>query len=311
MEADMRYILQVWQDGSFSKAAEALYMTQPALSLAVKRVEENLGAELFDRSHRPLELTQAGKIYIDTILQIRHLENELHNKVEDLRHLNTGILRIGGTHYINSYILAPALAGFSRKYPGIQIELSEAGADILTQSLDSRDIDLMFSCDPDILSHFDSSPVFQDNVLLAVPQSAPVPETVRSARMSAADVLGGRHKEPGCPSVSLAEFRDLDFIVLKNGTNLHTRSIQMFEDAGFAPKIKMSLSQMVTAYRLADNAMGATLISDRIVTAPDSHLDFYKIQSDLTVRQFYILQSQRNYTPFAVREFVEYAREHI
>ncbi len=85
----------------------------------------------------------------------------------------------------------------------------------------------------------------------------------------------------------------------------------MFEDAGFAPKIKMSLSQMVTAYRLADNAMGATLISDRIVTAPDSHLDFYKIQSDLTVRQFYILQSQRNYTPFAVREFVEYAREHI
>ena len=60
MEQEMRYIWQVWQEGSFSRAAEKLYMTQPALSIAVKRVEAGLGAELFDRSRHPLELTQAG-----------------------------------------------------------------------------------------------------------------------------------------------------------------------------------------------------------------------------------------------------------
>ena len=60
MEQDMEYIYQVYRDQSFSKAAENLFMTQPALSLAIRRVEDRLGAELFDRSRRPLRLTQAG-----------------------------------------------------------------------------------------------------------------------------------------------------------------------------------------------------------------------------------------------------------
>ena len=61
MEQDMKYIYQVYLDGSFSAAAEHLYMSQPALSIAVKRVEESVGAELFDRGRRPLALTEAGR----------------------------------------------------------------------------------------------------------------------------------------------------------------------------------------------------------------------------------------------------------
>ena len=67
MEQDMKYIYQVYQDGSFSAAAEHLYMSQPALSIAVKRVEESVGAELFDRSRRPLALTEAGKDALDLL----------------------------------------------------------------------------------------------------------------------------------------------------------------------------------------------------------------------------------------------------
>ena len=80
MEANMKYVYQLYLDRSFSKAAEHLYMTQPALSIAIKRVEAELGAELFDRSRHPLELTQAGEAYIATIRQIRHLEEELQRE---------------------------------------------------------------------------------------------------------------------------------------------------------------------------------------------------------------------------------------
>ena len=93
MEQEMRYIWQVWQEGSFSRAAEKLYMTQPALSIAVKRVEAGLGAELFDRSRHPLELTQAGQAYIETIRRVRYLEEELERQIEDLRGLRTGRVR--------------------------------------------------------------------------------------------------------------------------------------------------------------------------------------------------------------------------
>ena len=125
MEQDMKYIYQVYQDGSFSAAAEHLYMSQPALSIAVKRVEEAIGAEIFDRSRRPLTLTEAGQAYIDTLHYIRYLEEDLAQRIEDLRGLETGTLRLGGTHFLNCYILAPILATFTKQYPGVQLELSE------------------------------------------------------------------------------------------------------------------------------------------------------------------------------------------
>ena len=76
MDQEMKYIERVYQEGSFSKAAEALYMTQPALSLAVKRVEESIGAEIFDCSRRPLQLTDAGRVYLNGVQRIRLAEDQ-------------------------------------------------------------------------------------------------------------------------------------------------------------------------------------------------------------------------------------------
>ena len=87
MEQVMEYIWRVYQEGSFSKAAEKLYMTQPALSIAVKRVEASLGAELFDRTRHPLELTEAGYAYVNAIRRVRDTEDDLRREIDDLRGL--------------------------------------------------------------------------------------------------------------------------------------------------------------------------------------------------------------------------------
>lgn len=67
MQQDFQYIYQVYLDGSFSKAAEHLYLTQPALSIAIQKIENSIGMPLFDRSRRPLQLTAAGEAYIQSI----------------------------------------------------------------------------------------------------------------------------------------------------------------------------------------------------------------------------------------------------
>lgn len=77
MEQELKYIYTVYEKGSFSKAARALYLTQPALSIAVQKAEEKIGMPLFDRSQKPLKLTPAGEVYIEKIRQIRQLEDEL------------------------------------------------------------------------------------------------------------------------------------------------------------------------------------------------------------------------------------------
>ena len=72
MQNELIYIETVWQKGSFSKAAQALYLTQPALSLAIQKVENEIGMPLFDRSKKPLALTEAGQIYLDLFVRSKH-----------------------------------------------------------------------------------------------------------------------------------------------------------------------------------------------------------------------------------------------
>jgi len=128
--------------------------------------------------------------------------------------------------------------------------------------------------------------------------------------MSAGDIRAGRHLSPSYPKVPLERFRELEFILLQKGNNLYDRSAHMFESAGFTPKVKLALSQLVTAYRFADSGMGATFVSDRIVRAtPSQNLTFYSINSPEVDRLFYTLLPQRNYTAHAVKAFIEYALE--
>jgi len=75
----------------------------------------------------------------------------------------------------------------------------------------------------------------------------------------------------------------------------------MFAEACFTPKVKLQLTQLVTAYHMANNAFGATFISDRLVRTENAHLRFYLLDSPLATRLFHILLPERDYTPFAVR----------
>lgn len=307
MEQDMRYIYRVYQEGSFSKAAEKLFLTQPALSIAIKRVEDTIGAALFDRSRHPLELTEAGRAYIRAIEQMSDLEEDLAREINDLRDLKTGKLLVGGSHYLNSYILARILSGFSRRYPGVRIALTEKGSDELIADLEERKLDLTFSCDPELVERFEHRPAFQDMILLAVPKRFLIGAELEKDALTAAQIMEGAHLRPDCPKVPLDCFREMEFILLGAGNNLHSRNLQMFDQAGFAPKIKMTLSQLVTAYRLADNEMGITFIADRMVRSPVSNLMFFRIDSELTERSFQVLLPKRNYTAHAVRAFADYA----
>ena len=115
MLQDMKYIYQIYKYGNLSKAAESLFLTQPALSMALKKIEKSLGRALFDKTERPFRLTEAGKIYIQAIEKMIRLEADLDQKLHDLNCRETGSLRIGGSHYINSYILPPLLSILMRR----------------------------------------------------------------------------------------------------------------------------------------------------------------------------------------------------
>ena len=168
-------------------------------------------------------------------------------------------------------------------------------------------MDLTFSCDPELIKCFEHQPAFRDMILLAVPKSFLDGAGLEGEALTAAQVMAGEHLRPDCPKVPLSCFREKEFILLSAGNHLYSRNLQMFDQAGFTPKIKMTLTQLVTAFRLADNEMGITFIADRMIRSPVSNLLFFKIDSELAERRFHILLPKRNYTAHAVRMFADYA----
>lgn len=301
MQLEYEYILAVYRGGSFTKAAENMHVTQPALSMAIKRIEKSIGMAIFDRSKRPLELTEAGRAYMEGILEIIVLENEINAKIHDLQDLKTGNLHIGGSHFINTCILPDVMSEYSRKYPGISLELTEASSASLAEMLNDSLIDITFSCRDDIIKNFGYRPAFKDHILLAVS-----PETLNlECALSAEDVIAGKHLELFCPCIPFDEMAFLEYVILSEGNNLHDRAMKIFDEIGFTPKIKIEISQLSTSYHLARSNFGAAFVSDKMITAGEDRLKFYKIDAPFTEREFYSVLPKRDYIPKSVQAFID------
>lgn len=102
---DFEIVNAICQYGSFSRAAEELYIGQSSLSMAIQRIEGELGTPLFDRCQHPVRLTAAGEEYMRFYHQVRPLQNNMMAKIKDLAELKTGAVTLGGTHYLLSYIM--------------------------------------------------------------------------------------------------------------------------------------------------------------------------------------------------------------
>ena len=301
MQQELEYIYAVYKAGSFSKAAENLYITQPALSMAVKKIEASIGMALFDRSSRPVQLTEAGKIYVAGIEKMLALDEDIKNQIHDIHELRKGSICIGGSHYINAYILPEAMTRFSAEYPGISIEVVEASSALLADMLSERLIDLTFSCNDDIITNFEHFPAFHDHILLAVsPEIMNLP-----CGLSASDVLHGRHLDSECPVMSAEAMSELEYVLLSEGNNLHDRALTIFREVGITPRIKLEISQLATSYHLARAKFGAAFISDKMINDGEEGLKFYRIDSQVTERQFYAVLPRREYTSRAVRAFID------
>ena len=311
MQQDMQYVYELYKEGNFSRAAAKLFISQPALSMAIQKTEASIGMPLFDRSTRPMRLTPAGEIYIDAIKKTQNLEQDLSQQLEDIKSLKTGTVSIGGTNYINSYILPDILVGFNQEYPDLKISLMEGSAYQMESMLKERIIDLSISCDPNIIVNFKGFQLFTDHLLLAVPKQLSVPDNLSECVLSATDIINKKHLSPEYPNVSISSFRNLDFILLEEGNNLHDRSMKIFENAGFSPSVKIQLSQLVTAQHLAESGFAATFISDRLIKYEDSNLNYFKLQDQESLRTFYILSHPDRYISNAVSAFIDYIQDYF
>ena len=193
MFTNKQYIIAIYEEGSFSKAAQRLYISQPSLSASVKRIEEKISVPLFDRSTTPISLTEAGQEYVRYALEIQEREQDFERYISDYTNLLTGSVRIGGSSLFSSFMVPRMISEFNKKYPNINFEIFEDNTKNLIQKLCLGNLDLII--DNAIINNenINSTVCTTETLLLAVPREFYVNQTLNKFRMTSNDIKDGKH----------------------------------------------------------------------------------------------------------------------
>lgn len=305
------YVYEVYKERSFSKAAKNLFISQPSLSGTIKRVEEEIGYEIFDRSTKPIGVTDIGEKYIKTIEKILKLERHFIQYVNDVDDLKAGNVSVGGTQQYTSYMLPAIVSKFIEKYPNINVDIVEAKTSSLIRYLNEGRIDI--AIDNYSYDEEDYSRQFQtkDTMILTVPKSFSSNENLKDYALSFEEIQSGEFKNDDIPFVKLSEFKDENFILLKEGNDTRTRAHKKFVNENITPKVILEVEQQITSYNLTAYGLGISFISDYLIrnVGDNDSLCYYKLENYENDRDICFYYLKNKYITKAQSEFLKMAKE--
>ncbi|MDD3251853.1 MAG: LysR family transcriptional regulator [Lachnospiraceae bacterium] len=302
----MEYVYAVYRTRSFSKAAKELFISQPSLSANVKRIEKKIGYPLFDRSTKPLGLTECGEHYMQSVEKILAAEKEFVDFVNDWGGLKTGNLVLGGSTLYSSWMLPVMMGRFSRKYPQVELVLVEESTANLEEMLQSGKLDLMLdNCELDA-ELYGRYVVQREHLLLAVPTGSEINRHLEPYQVPAEQIRDGSFLQTQVRAVALEAFREEPFVVLKPENDTRKRAMELCQEHGFAPHIVFELDQQMTSYNITCSGIGSSFISDTLVArVPDNHkVVYYKLDSEKSSRNISIYWKKGRYFSRAMEAFL-------
>ena len=308
-----KYVYEVYKERSFTKAAQNLYISQPSLSARIKKIEEIIGEPLFDRSTTPLQLTVVGKVYIEAAEEITQIEQRVENYINDLAGLKTGNLAVGASTLFAAYVVPSLITQFNQKFPDVHIQLIEGNTAELEEMLGSNALDFVIDN-----YHYDSilynkELYCEENILLAVPKHFAVNEELGMYQLSYKNIKNKNYLNQKYPAVPLGRFADLPFIMLTQGNDTRTRGDRLCRNVGFKPNIVLEFNQQSTAYMASSTQLGATFISDILVSQLPTfeNLVYYKLDGEEAKRKVFFYYKTHKYKTRVMEEFVRMMHEQI
>ncbi|MCI7302412.1 LysR family transcriptional regulator [Ihubacter massiliensis] len=308
------YVLAAAQYKSISKAAEKLGISQPALSAHLKKIEDQLGITIFDRSHKPLTLTDAGDIYLHYAKQALELDKAFEQRISDLNNLATGNLVLGGASFFNVSYLPKAVAEYTRRYPGIKIQVVDGKMPEIIEKALNNEIDLFISPPWQQDDRFSYERFLSERIFICVPPKWPINDALAEQRLSIDDILSDRKKEEASlKTVDFKRFENEPFVLLKDDQHIGNMMKQLFERHGFPPKRSVEVEQTITSYAFTLAGVGISLMTAS--TIKNSHLQdypaFYLTDPDICQRDMFIAYPKQKYLSRACKEFVAVLKDSL
>lgn len=167
----LRVFRAVAEHRSFRKAGEQLYLTQPAVTLQVKTLEEELGTKLFERGASGVTLTAAGSTLLGYAAKLGRLAEEAENALAQLKGETAGELTLGASTTIAQYVLPPRLAAFARRFPSLHLRVASENTEKIVEGVASGRFELGLIEGPPLSRAVKTESWFEDELVVVVPKT--------------------------------------------------------------------------------------------------------------------------------------------
>ncbi len=306
-----KYVMAVYQERCFTKAAKRLFISQPSLSVAIRNIEKKVGMPLFERSGTMLKLTEAGKAYIVAAKKIEYAEDAFTRQLEDLSGLQTGRLVVGGSNYLSSDVIPQLASRFCSRYPGVEITLIEANSVHLREMLNNEEVDLVIDNFDDFPDQYERYPLNDEHIMLCLPDNSEINESFRDFQILPEEIYTRSAKMKQIPSLEITAFRNEPFVLLKAGNDMCDRAMQMFDSASIVPNVVFRVDQLNISYALTESGAGACFITDTFFKYRKhiTNAVLYKLNHRLARRTLHIVHKKGRYCTKAMQEFIKITRE--
>lgn len=312
METIAKYAYEVYKKGSFTKASKNLFISQPSLSAAISKLENDLGFRIFDRSTVPCSLTPQGKIYIESIEEIIEIENNMHRRIKNFSNDYNSSLAVGGSSFASYLILTKICSEFFKSYPEINVtlDIGNIGNSLsLMEKIESKELDILVTY---VNNHpnFIIEPIFEERMVIAMHKKMPGSEKLEHRALTRDEILTKRYSiDREIEDTSI--FGDIEFLEfpLKSDTNQRmSKILGNYRSSRY--KIENARHSEMH-YNLMCAGIGAVLTTSLAIAQKpyDENILFFMPKCEESYRKIYLAYNFSSRNNPLIKDFIRVAKD--
>ncbi len=241
----IRYFVRAAEQLHFTRAAESLFVSQPTLSLHIQQLEEEVGAALFDRVGRKVQLTEAGKIFLEHAGKALKELELAEERISDLKGMTSGTLKLGAILTFSQELLPSWIASFLAKYPHIRMVVKTGDSDFIEENLLSGNIDAALSFVPPSTELLKAEKLFTAEVFLGVSEQHPLADR---------------------ESVQLKEVQEIPLALVGNRWTARRLIEAYFAESGISPDVLIEIDDLHGLLRVVSQGLAGSLLTRIVVS---------------------------------------------
>lgn len=294
----LKYVLVLANERSFSKAADILNISQPSLSQYIKKIEKQVGIELFERANGHVRLTDAGEIYLNTGRKILDLEHQMQNQLQEVAENKRGSVIVGTTPFRSVTMMPRVVAEFKQLYPGMQVVVDERGTHELLEAAERGEFDLCVVTLPvnERMFHYDI--VVEEEVFVAVQNESKFDRKLSEKAVS----MSGRKY----PAVNVDLLNHESFVMLTETQIMQNKLQDLCVDYHLELQVAAVVRSLEAQSAMVREGVGAALVptGTEKFGGVDDKVNYYSLIQEIPRRKVVAMYHKGKKLTRVVKDFI-------